>query len=171
VLPPRNVADALVENYFDEHWIFYPVLDPSSFRAAYEALWSPVDGALPVPEHRIMFHCVLNLVFAISAQTIGTVSVADRRARSYRFFARGKSLLQFDMFEGWSFELVQALILCSQYMQSEDASQQCWTIIGIAVRLSQYLGLHVQSTSSSLHDPRERELARCVWHSLLVLET
>lgn len=81
-LPPRGLADTLLENYWTKAYTLYPFVYKPSFAHAYEDLWKPFhelqsdekshDLGLGTPgvsdSRTIVFHCALNAIFALSCQ-------------------------------------------------------------------------------------------------------
>ena len=48
--------------------------------------------------------------------------------------------------------------------------RRCWTTLGIAIRLAQSIGLHIESQSEGNTGEIEQEFRRRTWHSLYVLD-
>ena len=131
----------------------------------YEALWS---GQESTSDPR--FHCILNTAFALACQLNGLIAPESREACSVVFFNRAKTLLQFDILEVGSFELVQALLLMSQYLQSTNSPSRCWIVAGLAIRIAQGLGLHQDAIVMTMPSQRDREMARRVWHGCILMD-
>lgn len=78
--------------------------------------------------------------------------------------------MRIDVIGGWSIELVQALILCAQFLQSTDEPHRYWTVVGTSIRMAESLGIHLPSTYQKLRVPSERVLAKRVWDCCVSLD-
>lgn len=68
--------------------------------------------------------------------------------------------------EHGSLQLIQALILNAQYLQSTDMVNKCWTTVGQAIRVAQGIGVQVNRPSESQVEREERK--RTWWCCLLM---
>jgi hypothetical protein len=183
-LPQRDLADKLLENYWTKAYSLYPFVYKPSFTRAYEDLWKPsselqrgakdCDLGLGTPgvsdSRTIVFHCAINAIFALSCQLSGPdILQQDRESLSQTFFLRAKSLLHVDILDHGSVALVQTLLIIAQYLQSTSFPSRCWNSLGLACRIGQGLGLHVEDRGLQ-RDPREVELRRRVWYGCTVMD-
>ncbi|GKT84676.1 hypothetical protein Ct61P_02526 [Colletotrichum tofieldiae] len=60
-----------------------------------------------------------------------------------------------------SIQLVQALILTAQYLQTLSLSNKCWVVVGMAIRVAQGIALHLDVAGES---QAQREERRRTWH-------
>jgi hypothetical protein len=163
VLPPRKTADHLVYLYFRYVHTLFPWLHEPSFRAQYERLWTtPPD---PATEADSLFYCLLNLVLALGCQfsTLFESSIHSGDT----FFNRAKTLLGFTIFDVGSLEVVQALLLMANYLQSTNRPNRCWNVLGMGIRVAQGLGLHIDPTKGDLVD---RETRRRAWWGCVLMD-
>ena len=165
-LPPRRVADMLMSNYWQTAYPIFPLPDRLSFEASYEAIWT--GAALHADP--AMFHCLLNMIFALSAQTAGGDPLHQQSESAHTYFNRARSLLQFDLFSGWSLQLLQALLVSAQFLQSTDEPHQCWLAVGVAIMVATSLGLHLNSTGARMRVASERQLLRRLWYCCLIFD-
>jgi hypothetical protein len=115
-----------------------------------------------------MIHCLSNLMFALAER--GKWRDAPSSAH-WEYFGRAKRLLQFDIFGDLSFQVIQALVLCAQYLQSaEKRPRQCWVIVGLGIRAAQSMGLHLPEVVKNLESERDRHLAAVVWSCLVTID-
>lgn len=186
VLPPRPLADHLLERYFDRVFYLYPVLHRPSFERAYRSLWEPTtttndrSSARTTPSavglggfpdggpDSIVFHCALNAIFALGCHFSDLIG-RDRDATALTFFHRSKSLLGLEFLESDTLSVVQASLIMALFLQSTPFAGRCWTGVGIACRLAQGLGLHVESGGAG-RSAVETEIRRRVWHGCVVLD-
>lgn len=156
-IPPRKQADALFNSYWDYVHSLYPFLHRPSFTEKYLTLWSPPWNQPPSQtpmsqQHKglyvdmddRLFHCLLNLVFALGSQFDTRVDDRNRSQVGMTYFERAKALLDFDMLFQGNIYLVQMLLLMGLYLQSTDMTSACWNMVGLAIRIAQGIGLHHQ---------------------------
>ncbi|KAF4336946.1 transcription activator acu-15 [Fusarium beomiforme] len=179
-LPPRHVADSLLEIYRERVQIIYPFLHWQTLMEAYNRLWLSetevknlphLTGVglggpnCPVP----VFYCALNAAFALATQfTDG--SAHDRKERSTPFLRRSRHLMRLDFLDTAHIALIQALLILARYLQSTNLPNRCWNVAGIAYRMAQSLGLHVAVNERNTSE-LELEVRRRVWHSCVSLDT
>lgn len=162
VLPSRRKADELLDLYWEVVYPLYPYLDKSETILKYRDLWNESSHY----DDDATFICGLNVIFALSSQLMGETHQRENSAKV--FLERAKSLL--DLWQSGSFQTIQVCLLLGQYFQSTNDPHQCWTIIGMAIRTAQSLGLHLPETSERTTSPRKRELLRKVWHGCIIMD-
>jgi hypothetical protein len=166
VLPPRRQADHLMELYWFYVDPLYPFLDRERWSRAYNAIFAGTTMQL---DERV-FMATVNIIFALSTQLLESQSLAQREQSSEAFFQRAQELLPMNPWEPGSLELVQCLLVTSQYLQSTYNPHQTWMVIGSAIRMAQGLGLHLPETSSGRSDLGERELLRRIWYGCILMD-
>ncbi|KAL6916560.1 hypothetical protein FSST1_008055 [Fusarium sambucinum] len=166
VLPPRRQADHLMELYWFYVDPLYPFLDRTRWSRAYNAIFA--GTAMDLDER--IFMATLNVILALSTQLLESQSLDQREQSSEAFFHRAQELLPMNPWEPGSLELVQCLLVTSQYLQSTYNPHQTWMVIGSAIRMAQGLGLHLPETSSSRSDLGERELLRRIWYGCVLMD-
>jgi hypothetical protein len=180
ILPARSVADHLLDCYFTWVDTLYPYLHRPSFMATYEQLWTargiPNSGGefeMGLPDRKVpdkTFRCILNLVFAFGCQFSPAIPPSRRDSSSDVFFKRSRMLLHIDILGSGSILLVQALVLMGHYLQSTKFPNRCWNVSGMAIRVAQGLGMHLDSTSANGKSVVEREMWRRTWHGCILLD-
>ena len=163
VLPPRRDAERLLQIYRSVHYPVYPAIRWDDFLVDISALY---DGSVPSNRCR-MAHCLANLVFALAERSILRETQGNAGPD---YFERAKRLLQFDIFGDISFQGIQALILCAQYLQGVEKPRQCWVIVGLAIRAAQSIGLHVAEAVKNIQPLRDQCLASIVWSCLVTID-
>lgn len=121
-LPPRQVADKLLDNYFDNVHVFYPWTHSTSFRKRYESLWTS-DGYSAVqmaetcdiglggnqcPE--ASFFCALNAMFAFGFEFS---DLPEKESAAAMFSHRMRRLLRIDIVDRGDLGHVQVLLITS----------------------------------------------------------
>ncbi|KAI8724234.1 Zn(2)-C6 fungal-type domain-containing protein [Fusarium sp. LHS14.1] len=188
-VPPRAEADRLVNLFWTYVHSLYPFLHWPSFYDRYLTLWSPQTSSQADRTtcsmngyystlNQSLFHCMLNVVFALGVLHNTELSQQERDDISYTFFRRSKSLLSLDLLESGSTPLVQVLLLMGQYLQTRDITSSCWNIIGMAIRVAQGIGLHLQPEERDEGDTGnyqaanqlEEEMRRRAWTGCVLLD-
>jgi hypothetical protein len=167
VLPTRKTADSLMSLYWELVHPLYPFVDKEGISTVYESLWQSGSPVYDEPDDL----CALNIIFALACQLSPNIKLEQRKASSEISFRRARRLLNYDLWQAGSFQLVQILLLFGQYLQSSNDPHQCWMVVGLAVRTAQSLGLHLPETSAQIRSPRRQQLARKVWYGCVLMDT
>ncbi|KAA8911525.1 fungal-specific transcription factor domain-containing protein [Sphaerosporella brunnea] len=178
VLPRRDIADHLIDCYWTWVHSLYPFFHRPTFMATYEQLWTGSEFPHPGGEPGVsevkppgrMFRCILNLIFAFGCQFSSSIPSSRRDSSSDVFFKRSRLLLHVDILGSGSILLVQALLLMGQYLQSTKYPNRCWNVAGLAIRVAQGLGMHLDTTSANRKSVVEREVWRRTWHGCILLD-
>uniref|UniRef100_A0A093XWI4 Positive regulator of purine utilization n=2 Tax=Talaromyces marneffei TaxID=37727 RepID=A0A093XWI4_TALMA len=157
-LPPREIADKLLDSYFSSVHIFYPWVHSVAFWEECDRLWTVSNGETQTPFQNLdiglggtnytkhIFFCTLNAEFAIGYQ-FTDFSLNEKENLASVFFGRMKDLLN-DALDGGSISHVQALLLAGHYLLCTQYPSRCWNIVGTACRMAVGLGLQASSLSS-----------------------
>ncbi|RAK97544.1 fungal specific transcription factor domain-containing protein [Aspergillus ibericus CBS 121593] len=175
-LPPQQLAGYLLNCYFDKIHSLYPFVHKPSFLRMYRNLWTPEAWLIPSSGMGLgdpsvsssMFHCALNIIFALGCQ-FSKLDHTAREATSEEFFQRSQSLLNVISLDKGDLALVQTLLLTSQYLQGGKSPSRCWNIIGLACRVAQSLGMHSLKADKN-RTPAQIQMRRRVWHGCVMLD-
>jgi len=184
-LPPRALADQLMDRYWERMYCLYPFFHKPTFMRAYESLWKPqlprgaaaTDPSLPnlglgsspgADDTTIVFHCALNIMLAIGAQ-FSDLDPDEKTALTGTFFYRAKAFIGLDLLEMNNMGVVQVFLLTVLFVQSTPSAFQCWNAVGVACRVAQGLGLHTES-SRTVRSPLETDIRRRTWHGCVILD-
>ncbi|KAF9894829.1 hypothetical protein FE257_004450 [Aspergillus nanangensis] len=189
VVPPRVEADALLQSYWTFFHSLYPFLHRPSFDRRYGLIWSPSSNCGSGENYQQcafsgqydetsdgLFHCLLNVVFAIGCLFHPGTNEKDRERFSLVFFNRAKGLIDFDMLSQGRLIVVQIMVLMSNYLQSIDMSSSCWNMGGMAIRIAQGIGLHHDTESCDQgccpepENQLDQEMNRRVWTGCILLD-
>ena len=166
MLPSRKAADNVMEIYWNRIHNLYPFLCRPRFILVYESLWSGENEQITESAN----YCLLYSIFALSCQVSKKSKGDEKDAASHYHARRAIQLLQVNVIGTGSMELVQALLYMALYMQSTESPNTCWVVTGLAIRISQSLGLHLPGTSSSQVHQQDRELSRRLWHGCVFID-
>ncbi|OJZ90850.1 hypothetical protein ASPFODRAFT_41294 [Aspergillus luchuensis CBS 106.47] len=173
-LPPRRVADNLMNCFWNSTHPIFPILHKPTFVASYELLWAPDDDQASLPESGAtedpIFLASLNAVFAIGCHFSDIVAPAKRATLADQFYQKSRKFYQVDVLDFASLSTVQMLLLTGLYLQSTKYASRCWNIFGLAIRSAYDIGLHIDSPISASRGPLEREMRRRVWHNCVVID-
>ncbi|RAL13334.1 fungal specific transcription factor domain-containing protein [Aspergillus homomorphus CBS 101889] len=164
VLPARDLADCLIQAYWECEWSLYPIVDRPKIEAVYQTAW---DAGGP--------HCspttlsLINLCFALGCAYSSLIPPKDRKIMSQDFFTRAEALYHRIQYIP-SLEKVQCLLLFSIYLQSTDHVFRCWMAVGEAIRMAQSLGIYQDRPASSREPAAYRENKRRTWHGCVWLD-
>ncbi|KAJ5920960.1 hypothetical protein N7466_009286 [Penicillium verhagenii] len=181
-LPPRPLADHLLECYWERIYCLYPFFHRPSFERAYENLWGSVKWPKPnLPDlniglggsfdsgpQSIIFHTALNAIFALSCH-FSDIPAGEREAAAYSFFLRAKRFIGLDFLDTDTIGVVQTFLIVALLLQSTPYTNRCWNAIGLACRVAQGLGLHETTTPKSI-TPLEKEIRRRTWHGCVMMD-
>ncbi|KAK1239806.1 hypothetical protein MKX08_007248 [Trichoderma sp. CBMAI-0020] len=81
-----------------------------------------------------------------------------------------RQVLLYDILGTTSVSVVQWLLLSGVYLQSTKYASHCWNSIGLAIRLAQSLGLHLEHPGPKSEGQLNREMRRRIWHTCVVLD-
>lgn len=166
ILPHRQLADRLLQCYWERFNPINPVLHQPTFSAAYTPLWEP---AIHNQIQDVVFHSTLNVVFALGCQRYEALTVPERENLADEFYSRSVKLVSIDTLDTSSLQIVQLLLLRGFYLLCTPHADRCWATAGVALRVAQAIGL--QSTkiipvSTQLY----REMRRRVWYNCFLLD-
>ncbi|KAJ0414982.1 fungal-specific transcription factor domain-containing protein [Aspergillus carlsbadensis] len=182
-LPPRALADHLVDCYFSRIHSLYPFIHKEAFLSCYTLVWTSNGSQVDVSTNPYLnaglglgdlgvstttFYYGLNIVFAMGCQFSDLVQ-AERETTSEAFFHRCKRALDVEYLERGDLALVQVLLLTAHYLQGSQTPNRCWHAIGTACRLAQGVGLH--SLRGDEHRSfAQKQMRRRIWHGCRMLD-
>lgn len=180
-LPPRELADHLMDCFRRKVYYMYPFFHLPSFENAYRSLWQPASeprepsimglglGCYPEADaNTISFHCALNAIFSLSCH-FSDLGPADRLAASHTFFMRTKLFVGLDLLESNNLSVVQTLLILALALQSTPFPSRCWNATGVACRVAQGLGLHTEHRQDTRRD-LEKEIRRRTWYGCVTMD-
>ncbi|KAK1997532.1 fungal-specific transcription factor domain-containing protein [Colletotrichum falcatum] len=187
LLPPRPFADHLIQIYFRRIHYLYPVFHRPAFEHAYRTLWRPATaadadaaanrfrgvglGSFPGADARtIVFHGALNSIFALACN-FADLTPSEKAKGIEVFLLRSRQYFGIDLLEKNNLGVVQTLLLCGLVMQGTPFPDRCWNAIGIACRIAQGLGLHMEAARQPGNATLEKEIRRRTWQGCVIMDT
>ncbi|KAF5613348.1 acu-15-like transcription activator [Fusarium sp. NRRL 25303] len=178
-LPPRRLADHLVERYFERIYWIYPVFDKQAFEHGYKSLWLPSGQSACPDEYRnlglgedattVAFFSSLNAIFALGC-IFSNLSTAAKTKAYEVFFSRAKDKVNLELLDINDLSVVQTLVLVALVLQGTSFPDRCWNTTGLACRVAQGLGLHSLPPYNQ-QESRVQRIRRRTWHGCIVLDT
>ena len=114
---------------------------------------------------------LLNVVLAMgnNIDPNSKMNATARESKSHVFYERAANLCMKSSTRGASLDIVQYLLLASQYLQGTQKSSQTWTLHGLAVKGAFALGLH-SNYASQRFSPLENEIRKRTWLGCVLLD-
>ncbi|KAH7467486.1 hypothetical protein FOMA001_g15024 [Fusarium oxysporum f. sp. matthiolae] len=139
-LPPRRLADHLVERYFERIYWIYPVFDKQAFEHGYNSLWLPSGQTACPDEYRnlglgedattVAFFSSLNAIFALGCNFSNLSTAAKTKAYEV-FFSRAKDKVNLELLDINDLSVVQTLVLVALVLQGTSFPDRCWNTTGL----------------------------------------
>ncbi|KAJ5746474.1 hypothetical protein N7520_011656 [Penicillium odoratum] len=144
-MPSRQLADQLLNDYFQKTHPFFPILSKQLFRGQYHAF---LDSASRPGDKWL---AVLNIIFAIGAKHAHLINAAwrgdDNDHLVYLTRARLLSMNSEVLFSHPDLQQVQVEGLIAFYLLASDQINRAWRISALAVRSAITLGINLKITS------------------------
>lgn len=165
-LPPVEEMEELMRTYFQHTGLLFPFIHEPSFMETYDEF--KATGFTKVRRSW------LGLLFVMLAMA-SVVDPGNREAAPARFEKSkvlnetGAYLCRFASVRGSSIEIVQYLLLASQYLQSTQKSSQTWMLHGLAVKGAFAIGLH-SNQASQKYSALENEIRNRTFYGCVLLD-
>lgn len=178
-LPPRNLADHLLEQFWVGVYQFYPWIHRPTFLKSYHSLWTgsePEARGHELPRIGLggrdcpspIYHGALNVIFALGCEFAPTTQ-AGKETLAADLMSKAYKLVRIDLLDKGGLALVQTLLLIAIYLQSTQHPMRCWGVSGLALRMAQGIGLHT-TTQDSRFSNLELEMRRRIWHGCILMD-
>ncbi|RSL68987.1 hypothetical protein CEP54_002516 [Fusarium duplospermum] len=150
--PDKELANRLLQAYFDSVNCGWPIVDEEEFRVQYEGKdpENPLSSAL------------MNAIFLVGAHVL---SSHDESMHSLQpmFFRRAKTLIDYQ-FETDRLVYVQVALLMTWHSDGfEEVAGSAWHWIGIAARTAMAFGMYRDATRSRMLPVHKRVYTRLWW--------
>ncbi|KAJ5123579.1 hypothetical protein N7448_009676 [Penicillium atrosanguineum] len=166
--PPQELANALVNTYFEAVHPAFPVIGKTIFQSQYQSFYSSTNVR---PGKRWL--AVLNLIFAIASKYSLLVESQPlvNTGEDLVFFARAWRLSIGNVaLDHPNLQQVQVEGLAAFYLLSTGQVNRSWRIIGIAIRSAVAMGLNLRNDGDSVAH-LSKETRYRVWWALFMLDT
>lgn len=166
-LPSRELADSLLDAYFNRVHRLYPFVHEPTFRAQYERLWT--HPRPPAKHLRPEMFGILNIIFANGCEFYKAIPRDQVLSTASEYVARAKSLVIPRAVQAGSLEQVQALLMMCHYLQGTLELNECWNLVGLMIRTAIAIGLHQNPPRHNI-STIDRELRKRVWWGCIVID-
>ncbi|KAL1897913.1 hypothetical protein Sste5346_003765 [Sporothrix stenoceras] len=169
-LPPRELADELVECYLRSTESVYRILHVPMFRREYEALWQALGAGNPLTKADMAFLVQLKLVLAI-----GFATHRDHialRTRAVRWFYAAQAWFAEPEYKAHlTMQVLQIhMLLLFAREATGIGGALIWISVGDLVRSAVYMGLHRDPDRLPKRMSRlAAEMRRRLWNTILEL--
>ncbi|KAJ4021455.1 hypothetical protein NW752_004463 [Fusarium irregulare] len=168
-LPPTDLMDELLAEYFAIDWITMPIVHRPSFYQRYHRLIAVANSRyrrdIPLEEATELAatYSLLLGMLAIGqlAKSATTESNESHLTHAYEFHQQAKTLLLVDLLSVASLPVVQALVVHTRFLRRAGAAQDSWMMTGMAYRLAEGLMLHVDLPGKAQAEIEERRRTWC----------
>ncbi|KAE8168167.1 fungal-specific transcription factor domain-containing protein [Aspergillus tamarii] len=169
LLPPKEKAYQFLNVYLSTIHIAYPFLSRRQLLEELESLWDKDCDNVEYQPWRALF----SFIFAIGSYY---TSFPHRKetpsSQHFRYFQQG---LYFSYGIDSNCSLISIWVLLVQcfFLLAICQTDRCWNTLGLAIRMGQSIGLHVEasSTGSTQETSTEcRSQQRRTWYSMYVLD-
>ncbi|KIW94791.1 uncharacterized protein Z519_04768 [Cladophialophora bantiana CBS 173.52] len=150
-----DLRDELLSLFFDYVYPILPIVDPYDFRRRYDA--GGVQSISPLLLQS-MFLAASNFISAEGLKRSGWPSLMHMKRR---FYERAKALYDFE-YETDKICLIQSVLLLGYWLGQAHDRTDSWHWVGVAISLSQSVGLHRDPGFSDV-PPSQRSLWRRIW--------
>jgi hypothetical protein len=164
-MPPRDLADSLVDSYFNHVHRLYPFVHEPNFRSQYERMW--MNGG-DHSETKATWFALLNLIFAHGYEFHNPIQGRSPSHSATRFLVKARNIVFAHIFKEGNLELIQALLLMCHYLQGTLELNECWSLSGLMIRTSISIGLHLNPSPATT--AVEREVRKRVWWGCFVID-
>ncbi|WZH39126.1 Zn2-C6 fungal-type domain-containing protein [Fusarium acuminatum] len=167
LLPPDEVMKRLISAYFANTGLLFPFIHQQEFLDTYERFQASGFRT----DVRRTWLGLLNMILAMATCTSCWEDSGSEThfEESDIFYRRAQELCQTQMFRGTTLEIVQFLLLTSQYLQGTHKSVHTWTIHGLAVKSAMSIGLHSRDIASKF-TPLQQEIRKRTWFGCILLD-
>lgn len=163
--PPPN-ARKLLQVYFDFHHELTPIFHVPSIMAQFEQVLG--NRIVSRSTDHVYTLAILNMICALAAAH-SRQGHGGSDATSRKYYNTAMQLMQPNLMSEWRIEKVQALLLGARYLQSSSYSDECWTVLGLAIRIAYDLELH-RPPDPEQFDCIDQEVRKRVWYACFGLD-
>ncbi|KAI9170696.1 Acetamidase regulatory protein-like protein [Paramyrothecium foliicola] len=151
-LPDKNLADRLIQAYFEHVNRGWPIVDEEDFMIRYRGQDSQIPLSL----------VLLNAVFQVGAFVL---AAEDENMKSLQatFFRRTKTLVDYRHEQDRTISVQVALLMTWYSDGLEEVVANAWYWIGVAARTAIGLGMHRDATQSKMLPMYKRTWIRLWW--------
>ncbi|CZR69699.1 related to transcriptional activator acu-15 [Phialocephala subalpina] len=165
-LPPKESADSYINIYFSTIHIAYPFICKPEFMVRYEKYWKgDLEDGL-----NASWLSILYTIFSIGAYYHSFPRSENDVTHVHLRYFRQALALSGSVLSNCTLTNVQMLLTQCFFLLATGQTDRCWNSLGLAIRVGQSIGLHVENALKSRSSPVEQETMRRTWYSMFVLD-
>ncbi|KAE9972991.1 hypothetical protein EG327_009292 [Venturia inaequalis] len=173
-LPPRSLAEQLVENYINTYETIHPLLDIPTFRDEFSRLWTQPESVTDAWLVQVYLMIALS---CYSAHDISFVGVVDGHAglsercvdgAEAAIMARGLFVTKPDLtiLRAFCMLLIAKRI---DIITLDDLGSQ-WTLLGFVQRVAMSIYLHIGTAAFPTMPEAEAAARSRIWNTIMILD-
>lgn len=160
-IPPREIADQLVEGYLRTTETVFRILHVPSFRKDYEAFWSSPDSV------DMCFMMQLQLVMAIGCTLYDEHYTMRKSAIQWVYEAKCWLISPLPKLRLTLSGLQVMILLCIAEQTAAVGPDLVWIPVGQLMRTAMYMGLHRDPERLPKMNKFRSEMRRRLWNTIL----
>ncbi|KAJ5740484.1 hypothetical protein N7493_000356, partial [Penicillium malachiteum] len=165
-MPPRQLADRLLNEYFENTHPFFPIISRPLYRAQYQTFLD-ASSTSNTTRPGDKWLAVLNIIFAIAAKHAHLTNAPwrgeDNDHLVYLTRARRLSMNSDVLFSHPDLQQVQVEGMIAFYLLASDQINRAWRISALAVRSAITLGINLKITSTKTPSITKEARYRVWW--------
>ncbi|PQE31030.1 hypothetical protein CJF32_00006064 [Rutstroemia sp. NJR-2017a WRK4] len=165
LLPNKEVADVLIESFFDRVHPNFMLFHRTSFLQRYEIMWSQRN--LLQQDFEAGWLCCVLMALVLGAQALEQHE--DAYVEPQRRHVEWVESRVYQLLSSSSLVNIQALLLLQLHQHNFSERNTAFMLLGAASRMAMNLGMHREGATETL-DPIEREVRRRVWWTIYLFE-
>jgi proline utilization trans-activator len=166
VLPEREIADSLVQGYFNRVHPNYLLFHRGTFQLRYETMWAEPKQLMGAVEPGWL--CSVFMVFVFGARVLEHHDMRKSVLYQRRYLGLVQSRLG-QLITTTKLSNIQALLLLQLHHHNYSERNTAWMLLGCASRMAMSLGMHREGATGEF-DSIEREVRRRVWWTMYMFE-
>ncbi|KAI5459595.1 hypothetical protein BGZ63DRAFT_455200 [Mariannaea sp. PMI_226] len=171
-IPPRDIADRLLEQYWNAVHPIARVLHRPSFAQRYETLWEFIEN-----DHRVtpsLVAVVCSVLFAACTsmsdeQVLATCHISKAEMNAGLKTGTETALGKADLLKTTKTETVQAFVAYMLTLCVDEISRAHSVLAGMVIRLAECMGLHRDPAEYGF-SPAECQTRRLIWYQICYLD-
>jgi hypothetical protein len=157
-MPPKDLSEHLLDLYFSNFYVLLPIVHKKSFMQSWNKNQVP--------------HLLLNAIYAVASRVSSDPRVRADLSKPETagdvFFERARLLLDLE-WDSFKLYTVQSLLLMSSHQNGALKTTRGWLYSGMAIRMSQNLGLHRNCDGWNITEAEKEERKR-LFYSCFVID-
>ncbi|KAM0427510.1 hypothetical protein ACHAPT_007470 [Fusarium lateritium] len=163
-LPPRQVANTLIQHYMDNVFSLYPCFTETSLFTVLDDIYHQDDRAIRDSDCWMLY-----MVLAIGSSAQSKRNQDERYRDGVEYVTRAMSYADSALAPGYVTQ-IQSLLLLTQYAMLDPAHFDSWHLIGFTARAIVDLGFHQDPPQSAVADKSTLDMRRKIFYCVYALD-